>query len=115
MQKLINFLQHKQQREDEHLAQLFKKANSFDERLELLLSTRQLQVNDHKLFLAFLSYLDEQQIKPEQIFRDVISLPKHQFEEKYDMNWAQVVKLACTFLVIIKENDPQAYNAFVAK
>ena len=114
MQKIINFLQYKGQKEDNQLAQLFKRAHSFDERLELLLSNKQLQVDDHKLFLAFLAYLDEQQIKPEQIFRDVISLPKHQFEEKYSMNWAQVVKLACTFLVILKNHNREAYDAFVA-
>ncbi|MER1985544.1 MAG: hypothetical protein ABS948_06570 [Solibacillus sp.] len=112
--QLINFLQRKNQKQDTELAKLFTRAHSFDERLALLLSNRQLQVDDHKLFLAFLSYLDEQQIQPKQIFRDVIELPKHAFEVQYEMNWAQVVKLACTFLVILKEHNPEAYEAFVA-
>lgn len=110
--QLINFLQRKNENLDAKLAKLFTRAHSFDERLELLLANRQLQVDDHKLFLAFLAYLDEQQIQPEQIFRDVIALPKHQFEVLYQMNWAQVVKLACTFLVILKENNREAYDVF---
>ncbi|MER2189625.1 MAG: hypothetical protein ABS951_01610 [Solibacillus sp.] len=112
--QLINFLQQKQQKETEQLEQLFKKAHSFSEKLDMLLSNKQLQVDDHKLFLAFLAYLDEQQIQSEQIFRDIISLPKHHFEAQYNMNWAQVVKLACTFLVILKEHNREAYDAFTA-
>lgn len=112
--QLINFLQRKNEKVDTELTKLFTRAHSFDERLNLLLTNRQLQLDDHKLFLAFLAYLAEQGIEPEQIFRDVIELPKHQFEAHYNMNWSQVVKLACTFLVILKEHNPEAYDAFTA-
>lgn len=114
MQKIINFLHQKQQKETAQLEVLFKKAHSFNDKLDMLLANKQLQVDDHKLFLAFLAYLEQQQIQPEVLFRDVLHLPKHVFEEKYAMNWAQVVKLACTFLTILKENNPAAYEAFTA-
>lgn len=115
MPPILNFLQHKQQKDEQLIEKLFQKAHSFNEKLEILLEMKQLQLDDHKLFLAFLAYLDEQGIVAEQLFRDVLELPKHQFEGKYKMKWAQVVKLACTFLVILKENDHEAYDAFVAK
>lgn len=115
MATIIDFLQIKQDQEDQEIKKSFQKAHSFDEKLDMLLQNQQLKVMDHKLFLAFLAYLEEQKIVPEHVFRDVLELPKHQFEMKYEMKWSQVVKLACTFLVILKENDPVAYDAFVAK
>lgn len=114
VQKVLNFLQYKEQKETEQIETLFKKANSLNERLEMLLANKALHVEDHKLFLAFLAYLEAQRLQPEQVFRNVLSLPKHRFEAQYAMNWTQVVKLACTFLVILKESNREAYEAFIA-
>ena len=112
MQKIIDFLHHKQQKETEQIEILFKKAHSLDEKLDLLLANKHLQVDDYKLFLAFLAYLEEHKIEAQQLFKDVLKLPKYQFEMQYEMNWGQVVKLSVTFLTILRTNDPESYKQF---
>lgn len=113
MTNLIDFLQHRNYKEEQHIDTLFRRAHSLDARLHLLIEHKQLHVEDHKLFLAFLAYLEGQAIEPKQLFRDVISLPKFQFEAKYNMNWGQVVRLCVTFLTILKKNDPESYKEFM--
>ena len=109
---IINFLQHKNARDEAQLAKLFTKSHSLDERLDALLAVKHIDMNDHTLFLAFLAYVDAQQLDAKSLFYDVIHLPKFQFEARYEMNWAQVVKLAVTFLAILRENDRESYEQF---
>ena len=90
----------------------FRKANSLDGTLDLLLQNKELHLDDHKLFLAFLAYLEERQLVPRQVFKDVITMPKHLFEAQYNMVWSQVVKFAVTFLTILRENDYESYVQF---
>lgn len=113
MTNILDFLQYKNEKDETRLQQLFQKAHSLDERLDTLLETKHLQVEDHKLFLAFLAYLKEKEIEPQQLFRDVIHLPKFEFEARYQMNWGQVVRLAVTFLTILRINDPDGYQQFI--
>ena len=113
MTNILHFLQYKNEKEEASIQKLFQKANSLDERLDALIESKHLQVEDHKLFLAFLAYLKEEQIEPQQLFRDVIHLPKFEFEERYHMNWGQVVRLAVTFLTILRKNDMQGYRQFL--
>ncbi len=112
MTDIINFLQYKNEKEEQMIARYFAKSRSLDERLDQLVAHKELQVEDHKLFLAFLTYLEQQQIPAQQLFQDVIQLPKHEFETHYPMNWAQVVKLSVTFLTILRTNDRQSYEQF---
>lgn len=109
---IIDFLQHKNVRDEAQFIKLFTKAHSLDERLDALLSSRSVEVDDHKQFLAFLAYLQTEQMDAKTLFYDVIHLPKFQFEAKYAMNWAQVVKLSVTFLAILRENDRESYEQF---
>ena len=113
MSPIIDFLQHYNAKQEQQIEQLFKKANSHSERLNLLVENKHLQPSDRTLFLAFLAYLEQQQIEAKQLFIDVIKLPKHQFEQRYKMNWAQVVSLSITFFSIIHETDRQAYDQFM--
>lgn len=112
MTHIIDFLQHKDARQEAQIERYFTKSNSLDERLDTLLAQKHLQLEDHKLFLAFLAYLEEQQLEAQRVFYDVIHLPKFQFEARYAMKWAQVVKLAVTFLTILRENDRESYEQF---
>jgi hypothetical protein len=112
MTNILHFLQYKNEKEEARLQKLFQKAHSLDERLDALIKTKHLQVEDHKLFLAFLAYLEKEQIEPQQLFRDVINLPKFEFEARYHMNWGQVVRLAVTFLTILRINNPDSYQQF---
>lgn len=112
MTNILQFLQYKNEKDERLIQKLFQKANSFDDKLDQLIENKDLQVDDHKLFLAFLGYLEEQKIDPQQLFKDVLKLPKYQFEMQYDMNWGQVVKLSVTFLTILRTNDPESYKQF---
>ncbi|WP_431029563.1 hypothetical protein [Lysinibacillus sp. LZ02] len=112
MTNIINFLQHKNEKDEQIIRRYFQKAYSLDERLDQLIQDKDLQVEDHKLFLAFLAYLEQQRIDPQQLFKDVIDLPKFKFEAKYNMNWGQVVKLSVTFLTILRTNDLEGYKQF---
>lgn len=113
MTNLINFLQKKQEHDERKIEMLFQMAHSRTEKLDLLIQQKELAVQDHQLFLAFLTYLEQHQIEPIQLFKDVIHLPKFQFEAKYKMNWVQVVKLSVTFLTILRENDTESYKQFM--
>lgn len=110
---IIDFLQYRSEKEEEMIVKCFQKANSLDTTLDLLLERKELMLEDHKLFLAFLAYLKERNIEPATLFRDVISMPKHLFEAKYTMVWSQVVKLAVTFLTILRTNDKKSYQQFL--
>ena len=112
MTNILQFLQYKNEKDEQLIQKLFQKGNSFDDQLDQLIENKHLQVDDHKLFLAFLGYLEEQQIEPQQLFKDVLKLPKYQFEMQYHMNWGQVVKLSVTFLTILRTNDPESYKQF---
>ncbi|MEE1130143.1 MAG: hypothetical protein UHX00_00790 [Caryophanon sp.] len=109
---IIDFLQHKNIRDEAQFMKLFTKAHSLDERLDALIASQRVQLDDHPRFLAFLAYLQMEQIEPKTLFYDVIHLPKFQFEATYAMNWAQVVKLSVTFLAILRENDRESYEQF---
>lgn len=113
MSNLINFLQHKNVQLEKQLEKLLQRGNSPQEKLEVLLQQKHIQLEDHTLFLAFLAYLKEQQLHAQTVFKDVIKLPKHQFEAKYNMKWSQVVKLCVTFLTILRTNDAQSYKQFM--
>ena len=109
---IIDFLAIKEQREQQALEKLFQQANT-QTKLQHLLVLKQLDVNDHQMFLAFLAYAEQQRLKPERLFKDVIKLPKHEFQQKYRMNWYSIVQLAATFLTIVQESDKDAYNNFM--
>lgn len=109
---LIDFLQYRSLKEELLIEKCFRKANSLDASLELLLQNKELHVDDHKLFLAFLAFLEEKELEPRVVFKDVITMPKHLFEAKYEMVWSQVVKLAVTFLTILRTNDIKGYEQF---
>ncbi|MEL3960631.1 hypothetical protein [Lysinibacillus endophyticus] len=115
MNKIINFLEIKQQKTNEQLNKIFSKANTLKDpyQIDKLVEEKSLAIQDHKLFLAFLKYLEEKQIEPKTIFNQVLTLPKHQFEEHYQMNWQSVVQLCFTFLAILKENDYKQYEQFI--
>lgn len=112
MTEIINFLQHKNAKDEAQIEKSFQKAHSLDDKLEALIQSKELQVKDHQLFLAFLTYAETKQLNPQLVFKDVIQLPKHQFEQRYNINWAQVVKLAATFLTILKHQSPEEYAQF---
>lgn len=109
---IIDFLAIKEQRQQHALEALFQQANT-QTKLQHLLAIKQLHVTDHQMFLAFLVYAEERHIRPEQVFKDVIQMPKHQFQATYDMNWYSIVQLAATFLTIVQESDKQSYNNFI--
>ena len=115
MDKVIDFISIKQQKHDEKLDKLFRKANSLKEvhQIDKLVEEKALVVQDHKLFLAFLKYLELKDLAPQAIFKEVLQLPKYQFEARYQMNWQSVVQLCFTFLAILKENDPEQYLEFI--
>ncbi|MFY3792748.1 hypothetical protein ACOQFO_13825 [Ureibacillus sp. MALMAid1270] len=114
---VIDFISIKNKRINEQLHKVFSKANSLKnaEEIHRLVQEKTVAVQDHKFFLAFLNILEDQKIEPVAIFRDVLKLPKHQFEDKYMMNWDSVVQLCFTFLAIIKESDPAQYEQFISQ
>lgn len=115
MNQIIDFISIKQQKQDEKLDRMFRKANSLQDVQEIdkLVEEKSLAVQDHKLFLAFLKYLEIKELEPQVVFKEVLQLPKFQFEEQYQMNWHSVVQLCFTFLAILKNNDPQQYLEFI--
>ncbi|NLY79009.1 MAG: hypothetical protein GX072_03630 [Lysinibacillus sp.] len=117
MNNVIDFITTKKKKQEEQLTKLFSKANTFKNREEIdkLVDEKKLAVNDHKLFLAFLAYLEDKNIESSEIFKAVLTLPKHEFELKYEMNWFSVVQLCFTFLTILKENDVRQYEQFLSE
>ncbi|MDN4495597.1 hypothetical protein [Ureibacillus aquaedulcis] len=115
MNKIIDFISVKQRKQDEKLDRMFRKANSLQDVQEIdkLVEEKALVVQDHKLFLAFLKYLELKELEPQTIFKEVLRLSKYRFEERYQMNWQSVVQLCFTFLAILKENDPEQYLEFI--
>lgn len=113
MTTIINFLQHHNEKQEREIHKLFQKANSLDDKLDTLIQQKHLQIQDHKLFLAFLAHLEQQKIPANQLFKDVLQLPKHQFEARYNMKWVQVVTLSVTFLTILRTNEPESYKQFM--
>lgn len=116
LNNVIDFISIKENKQSEKLSKIFSKGSSLKNPQELnkLVEEKSLAVRDHKLFLAFLAYLEEKDIEPAEIFRAVLQLPKHQFEQRFHMNWSSVVQLCFTFLTILKENNPEQYKLFIA-
>lgn len=115
MDKVIDFISIKQQKQNEQLEKLFRKGNSLQDvgNLNNLINEKQLIVQDHQLFLAFLKYLEDQRLDAKEVFHQVLKLPKHKFEHIYQMNWFSVVQLCFTFLTILKDNDNERYEEFL--
>lgn len=115
LNKIIDFISIKQQKQNEKIEKLFRKAKSTQHPNEIdkLIEEKTLAVQDHTLFLAFISYLEERKLEPAIVFQDVLQLPKHKFEQRYEMNWHSIVQLCFTFLAILKENDPKQYEEFL--
>ena len=113
MTDLINFLHYRNTKLEQKLEKIFERANSPVDRIDALIENKELQLEDHKLFLAFLTYLEQQQLDAKRLFRDVLRLPKYQFEATYHMNWSQVIKLSVTFLTILRTNDQESYKHFI--
>lgn len=115
LNKIIDFISIKQQKQNEKLDKMFRKANSLRDVQEIdkLVEEKSLAVQDHKLFLAFLKYLELKELDAQTIFKEVLRLPKYKFEERYQMNWHSVVQLCFTFLAILKESDPEQYLEFI--
>lgn len=83
------------------------------ENIDKLVANKALQVDDHKLFLAFLSEMQQQEIEPMLLFMDVFILSPQRFEHEYNLKWWQSVQLTCTFLAILKANEPKNYERFL--
>lgn len=113
MTDILNFLHHKNEKLERELLKLFERANSPARRVDSLIANKALHVEDHKMFLAFLAYLAQQQLDAKVIFQDALRLPKYLFEVKYEMNWTQVIKLSVTFLTILRNNDVNSYKQFI--
>ncbi|MEK4228842.1 hypothetical protein [Solibacillus sp. FSL H8-0538] len=115
MTNIIDFISKKKHQQEEKLHRIFQKRNSIQDpqQLDKLVQSKLLAVEDHRLFLAFIAYTEEHELDSKMIFREVLQLPKHQFESKYQMKWSAIVQLAFTFLVILKGNDEQAYREFL--
>lgn len=113
MTDILNFLQYKNKKLEMQLEKLFEHANSPANRVDALLENKDVQLEDHKLFLAFLAYLTEREIDAKTLFADVLKLQKYHFEAKYEMNWSQVIKLSVTFLTILRTNDIESYKQFM--
>lgn len=113
MTDILNFLHYRNEKLEGELTKLFERANSPADRVDALIEYKALQLEDHKLFLAFLAYLAQHQLDAKVLFQDVLRLPKHQFEAKYEMNWTQVIKLSVTFLTILRTNDVNSYKQFI--
>lgn len=110
---ILDFLQFKNEKLEMQLEKLFERANSPADRVDALLQNKAVELEDHKLLLAFLAYLEQHEIEPKQLFKNVLKLPKYQFEAKYEMNWSQVIKLSVTFLTILRTNDQESYKHFI--
>ncbi|RHW39511.1 hypothetical protein D1B33_01310 [Lysinibacillus yapensis] len=115
MNKIIDFISVKEQKQNEKLDKVFRKANTLKDVQEIdkLVDEKSLAVKDHKLFLAFLKYLELKELEPHMIFKEVLQLPKHEFEARHQMDWQSVVQLCFTFLAILKEHDPKQYLEFI--
>ncbi|MGN7476706.1 hypothetical protein ACTHOQ_02530 [Solibacillus silvestris] len=113
MTDILNFLHYKNEKLENELSKLLERANSPAGRVDALLENKALQLEDHKLFLAFLAYLAQQKLDAKTLFQDVLRLPKHHFEAKYEMKWTQVIKLSVTFLTILRTNDINSYKQFI--
>lgn len=115
MKNVIDFISIKKCKQNEQLEKVFRKGNSLKNPLEInkLVEEKSLVLQDHKLFLAFLAYLEEKKIEPATIFKDVLKCPKHQFEQQYEMKWTSVVQFCFTFLTILKKNEPKQYELFI--
>lgn len=117
MNKVIDFISIKKKRHNEQVEKLFFQAKTVKQlnKLDQLIEEKTLVVKDHSLFLAFIAYLEERNLDPATVFEDVLQLPKHEFERRYEMNWQSIVQLCFTFLSILKENDPEQYEQFIQR
>lgn len=105
MTQIISFLQKRDEKFEQQVERLFQRANSQSQRLTTLLAHHTPKPQDYSYFLAFIAYLEEQQLEPKTVFEDVLRLPKHQFEAHYSMKWSQVVKLCVTFLMLTERAE----------
>jgi len=114
---VIDFFSIKKKKQEEQIVKLFRKANSFQnrEQIDKLIDEKKLTVDDHKNFLAFLAYLQEKKIEPTKLFTSVLEMPKHQFEQKYQLNWFSVVQYCLIFLTILKEKNQEQYEQFFSE
>lgn len=115
LNNVIDFFSFKKKKQEEQIAKLFQKANSFQnrEQIDKLIDEKNLTVEDHKNFLAFLAYSKEKKIEPTELFTAVLKMSKHQFELRYEMNWHAAVQNCLTFLTILKERDQEQYEQFL--
>ncbi|MEK4494222.1 hypothetical protein [Ureibacillus sp. FSL W8-0352] len=116
MSNVIDFFSMKKRKHEEQLFNLFRKANSFQnrEQIDKLVDEKKLTVEDHKRFLAFLAHLQAKNIEPTELFQSVLTLSKYQFEQRYPFNWFTVVQNCLTFLTIIKEKNHKQYERFLS-
>ena len=116
---VIDFIAKKKEREEQQrqqaLEQYVARHCKLDQshNIHALVESKEIGVEDHTLFLGFLSILKEEQIEPAEIFQDVFSLEPAHFEMTYNMKWWSVVQLAFTFLSILKTNEPHTYADFL--
>lgn len=115
MGKIIDFSAIKKEKQSEQIRKIFQKPNSFTEvgKINQLVQGKNLSLNDHKFFLAFLGYLEKQNIDPVYLVHSLIKLSKYQFELQFSMNWNTVVEFCYIFLAILKKNEPEQYKKFI--
>lgn len=109
---IIDFISIKKEKNSNEVKSITQKAHSLKNPIEIdrLINGRELSVEEHKLFLAFLTYLDEKQLVPLKVFEDFFTLSKYNFEQHYVMNWSSIEYLSITFLTILRESNPKAYE-----
>lgn len=117
MDNVIDFLFVKKKKQEEQLIKLFRKANSFQNRAQIdkLVDEKTLTVEDYQHFLAFLAYLQNNKIEPASVFHSVLKMPKHRFEQTYQMNWHSVVRYCLIFLAILKKQNEKQYEQFLSE
>jgi len=117
LDNIIDFISLKKKKQEEQMLKLFRKANSFQnrEQIDKLVDDKKLTVEDHKNFLAFLGFLNEKGIEPTGLFKSVLKMSKHRFEQQYAVNWHAVVEYCMIFLAILKEKDQRQYDLFLSE
>nr|WP_106784456.1 hypothetical protein [Lysinibacillus timonensis] len=118
MDNIIEYEKFKRLKLKQQAEKLFSKADSLSdpEKIRKLIEQVELTPHDHKMFLAYLTFLDREHLTPASIFKDLCDLPRIRFEAKYTRaHWESAVYMCWTWLTIIKQENPEQYEQFLSQ
>ena len=107
MTEIVDFELLKKQRYIEKYCSLKQKSN-----IDRIVDEQMLTIKEHAALLNILKVLEDKNLEPKTIFRDVFELNKKDFHRIYKLDWWLIAKHCLIFLKILKDNNEDDYNQF---